>query len=304
MNEIPQIDQFNDPLRYRDGDLPEPQSSEITPYIPMGLRQTKISDIQSRSDLVRELAKQIPVNEYGLPQYYYRPDMLDKDLLLTYMEQQKADYVDKILQSAVYPISYGQGFPTQPDNNPVWGQMPWEDKEAYDAFTQYLELEGIRNLAAIISIKLDLLGVWFDTNYWFSRAKAYDVFKFAHHARVRENRIMKLENDHWVEGEKIFRKLVNAIGNKTAEELNNMEVDKLISSLERVTKIQNSAVGRSNTGRNSDGETPKVPSVEVVMRQVTGDQSQKVESDEFDASLLSDPEVLAQAQELIIKVNK
>lgn len=304
MSEHEVIDQFNDPVRYRDGELPEEKAPSLLPYIPFGLRQTKISDIQSRSDLIRELTRQIPLNEFGLPQYYYRPDLLDKDMLIDMMERQQASNVDHLLQAAIFQISYGQGFPTQLDGNPIWGQLPWESKDAYDAFTLYLEQEGIRNLAGISAIALDVLTTWFDTNYWASRAKAYDVFRAAHHARIRENRIMNLENSHWIEGEKIFGRLIQAFGNKSVDDLTAMDPDKLISALERVTRIQRSAVGLSQTGKGSGEETPKVSSVEVVMRNIAGEHVKPAESEDFDTSLLADPEVLSMSQDLIIKVTK
>lgn len=304
MSEHEVIDQFNDPAYYRDGELPEEKAPDIIPYIPFGLRQTKIQDIHSRSDLIRELTRQIPLNEFGLPQYYYRPDLLDKDMLIDMMEKQQVSNVDQLLQAAIFSISYSQGFPTQKDGNPIWGQMPWESKDAYDAFTLYLELEGIRNLAQINSVTLEVMLVWFDSNYWASRAKAYDVFKAAHHARIRENRIMSLENNHWVAGEKIFRQLVNAISNKSADDLAAMDPDKLIAALERVSRIQRSAVGLSQTGKGSGEETPKVSSVEVVMRNIAGTQFKSADNEDFDISLLSDPEVLSMSQDLIIKVTK
>jgi len=290
MTEQPRIDQED--------------ARDIAPYIPFGLRSTKISDITTRADLIRELTKQIPENEFGLPQYYYRPDMLDKDMILGSMERRETTFVDEILQSAVVRVSYSQGFPTLDDMTPVWGQMPWESKEAYDGFTVYLELGGIRSLDKVNHLALDLLAQWFHTNYWFSRAKSYDLYRSAHHSRLREQRIMTLNDTHWIEGEKILRRLTKAIGEKTDDELKQLDVDKLISSLEKVSKIQRAAVGLSSTGGREDSAGNKVTSVEIAMRNVSSNDAKPLEDDEFDISLLSDPEVLKEAQALIVKVNR
>jgi hypothetical protein len=304
MTEHPQIDQFNDPARFRDTDLPESVGQEVTPYLPFGLRTAKITDIESRSDLIKELSKQIPENEFGLPQYYYRPDMLDKDAILGSMQRREATFVDEMLQAAIVRVSYAQGFPTLDDSTPVWAQMPWESKESYDVFTQYLVLDGVRSLAQVNFLAPELVNELFHCNYWYTRAKSYDLYRSAHHSRLREQRIMSLNDNHWTEGDKIMRRLTKVIGELKDEELVAIGADKLIASLERVTRIQRSAVGLSSTGGRGDSEVNKVTSVEIAMRKVSSTETKPIENDEFDITLLSDPEVLKEAQALIVKVNR
>ena len=303
MNGPTMINMHEDPVRYRDGELSEGSAPSLVPYSPFSLRGARITDIKSRSDLVRELTKQIPVNEYGLPTYYYRPDLLDWTILCSSMERGDATFVDEMLQSAILPIWYTEGYPTIHKNTPVWGQMEWESKEAHQVFLQYADQAGIRTLHSIISTAPDLVDEYFHLNYWASRASSLDMFKAAHHARLREHRIMRLEDDHFIAGEKIFQRIVKAIENKTADQLQEMDVDKLISSLEKVSKLQRSAVGLSNNA-NSGAETPKATSVEVTMRQVSSENKQDIVNDAFDTSLLTSPELIEAAQELIIKVNK
>jgi hypothetical protein len=297
------IDMHNDPLRYRDGELPEDSPSMVpVPYVHRALGSVSIDDIETRSDLIKELTKHIPLNEFGLPQYYYRPDLLDVQVVCGSMKRGEATFVDEILQSAIVPLWFTQGFPSIGDDLPIWGCLPFESKEAHAAFLQYAELEGIRSLHMVTAFPPEQLREWFHLYYWTSRAKALDMFKTAHHARLREQRIMQLEDTHWVEGEKIFRKIAAAIGNKSQEDLDKMEIDKLISSLEKVSKIQRGAVRADVIAK--ENETPRNTSVEVIMRQTAEAEGKIVESNEFDMDLLQDPDVLEKAQELIIKVNK
>jgi hypothetical protein len=298
----PQIDMFQDPVRYREGELPEAENV-LVPYAPYPLRAAKIDDINSRSDLIRELTKQIPLNEFGLPTYYYRPDLLDYLMLVGSMERAEATFVDEMLQSAVVQVFYTQGFPTIGHYTPIWAQLDFETKEAHQAFLQYCDQAGVRQLSTMVSISQEQCEEWYHLNYWASRAKSLDLFKATHHARLREDRIMKLEDNHFIEGEKIFRKLTQAINNKTADELDKLDVDKLISSLERVTRIQRTAVGLSATG-GREAEAPKATSVEVTMRKIASEDQLEQHVEGFDASLLSSPELALAAQELIIKVNK
>lgn len=282
----------------------EAQFSQIpAPYVPYSLRGSKISDVNTRSDLIRELSKHIPENEYGLPQYYYRPDMLDKQVLIGSMERQEATFVDEMLQAAICQVNYDQGFPGLSDGTPVWGQLPWEGKESYDLFTMYLDQDGIRRIDRLNFEARELVVEYYNLNYWFTRAKSYDLFRAAHHSRLREQRIMNLEDNHWVEGERLVRRLFSAIGRKNDEELDKMEVDKLISSVERAVRIQRAAVGRGMNG-DREGDSPKATSVEIAMKTVATVVEKTEEQEEFDLTLLQNPELITMAQELIIKVNK
>jgi hypothetical protein len=298
------IDMHNDPVRYRDGELKDPEPKNLVPFTPFALRSTKIDDIQTRPELIKELTKQIPSNEFGLPQYYYRPDLLDVGVLTSSMKRGDATFVEEMLQAAVIPIWYTQGFPTIGDNCPAWGQLPFETKEAHQAFLAYAEQTGVRQIHRVDFVPIDLVTEWFHLYYWTSRAKSFDMFRVAHHARMREHRIMNLEDNHFVEGEKIFKRIAAAIGNKTEEELGTVEIDKLIIALERVSRLQRASVGLGTSPAATSGAAPKTTSVEFIMKEAAKREIKTVESEEFDVTLLQDPDLLRQAQELIIKVTK
>lgn len=299
-----QLNMFDDPVHYRDGELPERSDQSLVPFTPNALRSSRIDDIQTRSDLIRELGRHIPTNEYGLPTYIYRADLLDVSTIVGSMKRGESTYVDEMLSAAIIPIWYTQGYPTLKDETPLWGRLEHEPKEAHDAFLAYCELEGVRNFKVLIAWAPELLTEWFYLNFWSVRARAIDIFRAAHHARLRTQRIMSLEGNHFVEGEKIFKRLVKALEGKTEEQLKELDVDKLITSLEKVTKIQRSALGLGATPGVNGPTVPKATSVEVTLREAANHQVQTIETDEFDASLLQDTETLRKAQELIIRVNR
>lgn len=299
-----QISMFDDPVRFRDGELPESTDHTLVPYTHHALRSAKIDDIHTRADLIKELAKHIPTNEFGLPIYIYRADLLDVSTIISSMKRGDATFVDEMLSAAVVHIWYTQGFPTLKDETPLWGKLDYEAKESYDAFLAYAEQVGVRNLQACTAWPPEQLQEWFYLNFWMVRARALDIFKAAHHARLREHRIMSLEGNHFVEGERIFKRLVRAIEGKSDSELKELEIDKLINALEKVTKIQRASVGLGSTPGVKGAEIPKATSVEVTLREAANYEAKPLESDEFDATLLADPEIIRQAQELIIKVNR
>lgn len=56
--------------------------------LPFGpIRHIDPATIRSRADLVGQLAKRLPLNEYSLPQYLYRPDMLDTDTVIEVLQE-------------------------------------------------------------------------------------------------------------------------------------------------------------------------------------------------------------------------
>lgn len=296
------IDMFEDPARFREGDLPdidtrssseEPADDVQLPYVLRGLHVGEHPI--SRWQMIRELTRQIPLDEYNLPQYLYRSDVLAPSLLTNPKTAQD------LLNSAIIHITWDQGFPTVHQEDPLWARLPFEPENAFNAFLMYAAQSGIRQLNQITHESRDLLLEWYHLYYWAPRAKALDMFRAAHHYRLREKRILDLEDNHWIEGEKIMKRLQNAIANKTADQLAEMDIDKLISSMEKVAKIQRSAVGLATNGGERDA--PKATSVEVAIKQASEDGTQRrIEDDTLDPALFSDPETLAHAQDLIIKV--
>lgn len=308
---IMRIDQFEDPVRFREGDLPDylPDSlqPEVSPnegaaQLPYVLRAINVGERPlSRWELIRELTRQIPLDDYSLPQYLYRSDLLDPSTLLSSHVRAHPHFAQEMLDQAIVHVKWDQGFPTILREDPLWARLEFEPENAFRCFLEYASQEGIRSIHKIDHESRDLVLEWFHMYYWMPRAKALDMFRAAHHYRLRERRILDLEDNHWIEGEKIMKRLQNAISNKTEEQLLEMDVDKLISSMERIAKIQRSAVGLSTSG--GDQVQPKSTSVEVAIKNTTQEGPRKVEENLLDPALFEDPALLSAAQDLVIKVS-
>lgn len=280
----------------------EPIILAHVPSIPPSLRGVDLARVETRTDLMKDLTRVIPLNEYNLPLYIYRPDLVDIGMLLN---SDKADLteVGDMLNSAILHLDYSEGFPSI-NSFALWQQFPWESKEAYAAFLHYLDQPGARALHVIEAYTIELMTEYFHQNYWAFRALAFDMFKVAHHNRLRERRIMSTENLHFEESERVLKRVTQAIGQISDDDLAKVDPSSLVGMMERLTNIQRKAAGLSQAGGKDEEKGGKLQSVEVTMRKVAevNTPSRKAD-DSFDMdNLLSNPEAIDAAQDLIIKV--
>jgi hypothetical protein len=278
--------------------LPDP--SRIPPRLTP-VQRIIFSQIESRRDLMRELNQTLPLNEYNLPRFYYRADLLDYHQLA----EANGD-AEKLLDVAIVHLEYSHGYPTNRDGQPFWSQLSYETAEAYGAFADYLALPGVRAFSDLKAYPEGALSEWFHTYAWHFRAKAYDMFRATHHTRMRVNRIMTTEDDHFLESQKMFRVLAREFNNKSAEDYAEMSPGDIISALEKVAKLQRVSAGLPATGAPEPSKTQQPVSLEVQMRQIAKQEGiDHGEEEEIDTlELLQSPEALETAQELIIKVNR
>lgn len=280
--------------------------SEVS-HLPAVLRGLDVSKVETRTDFVRELNRTLPLNEYNLPIYVYRPDLLDPKLLTQSDRSAAKSMLADMLTNSITYLSYDHGFPTIIEDRPFWGQMPWESRDAFAGFLQYLDIPGARSLHKIPNITPDLLVEWFHQNCWSHRATAYDAFRVAHHARLREQRLMGVQDSQFRMTENLLAKVNKALEDKTDDDFKLLEFDKLVNSFDKLAKAQREVVGMSSGGGiGKDGLPLGGTSVEVVMRKVADSRGQikTINNDLVDMeALLADPAALESAQELIIKVN-
>lgn len=282
----------------------EAVSQPETSLLPAVLRGLDVSKVETRTDFVRELSRTLPLNEYNLPIYVYNPAFLDVRLLLSSERADAKHLLGDMLTNSITYLQYDHGFPTLKDDLPIWSQLPWESRTAFEGFLQYIELPGARGIHKIESIEPGLLKEWFHENLWAVRSSAYDAFLTAHHARLREKRIFTVQDDHFKKSERLLQKVTDALEAKTTEDMSGVDFDKLVGSFARLAKVQQEALG---IGSGKDGLPPASTNVEVIMRRAAASQGQvrKVDNDSVDMeALLNDPAALDAAQELIIKVNQ
>lgn len=321
-----QIDQLNNGTM----DNQSVHTGEVLPATTVATTGMGVSGAMSREDAFRQACQGTPTNDYGLPVFIYRPDLVPADIF-----QRSEDDRLGVLQSAMIDIIYDEGFPTFSDGTAFWSCMPFEPDDAYAAFKVYLEMgdkTGVRRLEDLY-FDLDAMNGTSATSLldgaarkaikdnfvfynWAARCKAYDLFRVAAHHKLRERRILSITDQHFLKAEALLGKLMSYFekedddGNlKWLEELNPKVA---MDMLDKLSKMQRTAVGLSAHGHSAgegDGGRAANADVSVVLRQIAaGAQDPNAasqSSSEGDLSvLLNDPEMAGMAQELIIKVGE
>src|SRR6185437_1996462 len=136
---------------------------------------------ETKVNVLREAARRLGTNSLGLPDGFYRPDLLPTDREVLERNRQRAkrrqgttpqsptqtasasinynpaDYEvdDDVLEMAYTPLEYDQGFPQLPDGRPFWEQMEFEPDDAFTAFQAYVAqgtvgVEGQRALHRLV----------------------------------------------------------------------------------------------------------------------------------------------------------
>ncbi len=261
----------------------------------------------SRGDVIEHLSRGIPSNEYGLPIFYVRSDLLDMHTALY-----KGALPQEDTDSAAELINYQEGYPTFTKGNPFWTQMPHEPRSDYLLFQNFLNLvesEGIRlmdSLATIENIPLERVRELHKEFYWSSRARAYDLFIVAAEAKKRQALTRKAENEHYAVAGTVLDKIIERINNEP-DLIDEMAVDDLFDLFEKMVKVQRLSLGL--TGQNASTLSPELhnpgQSVELVLRNLTKNSGL---TDEGSASiqdrltyLMQDENTALSAQELIIR---
>jgi hypothetical protein len=259
----------------------------------------------SRGDAIEHMSRSIPTNEYGLPLFYIRSDLLDLPSICHqgYIIQEDADAAAELL-------SYQDGYPTFKSGSPFWTQMPHEPHSTYILFQRYLdlaELEGIRlidTLARREGIPLDQIRQYFLEFFWSSRARSYDLFIVAAEAKKREVRTRKAENTHFEEAVALFDK-INA--RLTEDKLDELSGKELLDAIEQMVKIQRLSLGLTGQNASTTNKELHQPasSVEVIFRQLTKNAGRQQEGAETLqnrlALLMADEDTAMQVQELIVR---
>jgi hypothetical protein len=204
-------------------------------------------------------------------------------------------------------LDYHHSYPTLRNGEPFWNRFDHESADAYGAFAKYCEQPGIRSLHEIPSYQRDLMNEWYHLYCWGYRAQAYDLFKSTHHIRMRVNRIMNTENVHFLEAEKHFNRVTQALSTLSADDWQKVEPEKLVKVLDTLAKLQRVSAGLPALTALDESKAPKPMSVEVIARQVAqngGIQREENDEEGVQMEILRDPAILGMAQELIIKVTK
>jgi hypothetical protein len=310
-----------------------PQSSAYRPpmtsIVAGPLRNIQYSQVKDRTTLIEQLNKSIPRNEYNLPLYLYRADMLDYTLFQTLPSSEDAGFLQELLSSATVNISYTQGFPSFLNALPIWAKLDWEPETAYIAFTEYLEQQGVRSLHKMHGSSTHLSTVraspkdlydQFTQFYWGVRARAFDLYQAAHAQRARIDRVMSTQDNHYELSSNLLKKVVSRINSLEEDDWLEVGPKEAIDMVDKLTKIQRISVGLPATGPlPSKEQAPAVQSTEQQMLRLANSElsAEQIEQQLLDQAaaaandaasseeidLLRDrPDLVDEAQGLILKL--
>lgn len=264
----------------------------------------------SRIELLIQLQNNIVLNEFGLPNYLYKPDLLDFTLFQP-DENVLPNTLMEYLAAAQIQLYYHEGFPSLLDGTPLWGKLPFEAAIDFHLFQQYLKLPGARQLAATPTTSgahnISYLTSIYHLNYWKWRAAAHDALAIAHYQRQREQRILICEDTTFLRVEEAMDKLWSVFPDVNFGILA-ADPTAFVGVLDKLSKLQREVLGLQKGAQPQ----PQSQSVEVTMRRVTSDTAEanrmrdsKIgKSGLNDLSLLADPESAKTAQELILRLGQ
>lgn len=290
------------------------------------LRKLNPKKLNRTWQLIQQLNESIPLNKYGLPIYVYRPDMLDVHMFanaITGYQSQNTTAAssgssaddgpnivynitdcEECLEAATIELTYDEGFPVTPNGHLFWRKLEFESDEAYSAFVDFLEMGGARQISDMVGYKLDDLREYYHLYYWQWRVKAFDLYQIAHHQKLKLQRMLSTEDDHYQMSSKLLRRL-GAYLESAAFDDDSLTPEKAIGMMEKLVKIQRISAGLPANGEakeNNDANRRAPSSVNVLVQQLAQNGAPVETEVQTDVDqLLEDPSVVDMAQQLIIR---
>lgn len=260
----------------------------------------------TKADAIYILSKNIPHNEFKLPNFFYRSDLLP--FSLQGLTQEACDV-------AVVWLDFSEGYPTFNGGHIFWQQLPSEPYDAFLLFQRYLdqaEEVGLRQLQLFASennVKSERIYQLAKEYYWQERARAYDLFQVAAERKRREIRIRKAEGRHYAMAER-FMGLIQQKFEVGTEQLENllkeMSPDKAVDLLIKLAELQRLSLGLSKTGNQErQMDIAAIQTGADLMRDITqrsGQQDAGVGLTDSLAELLKDPHFAMRAQAVVLEV--
>jgi mannose/fructose/N-acetylgalactosamine-specific phosphotransferase system component IIB len=284
-------------------------STGVEVALPVALRGGDLDQINSRADLMALLTQNLPLNELGLPKIIYRADLLDWKLFQGGSPSgtdptERYRTMQQYLDCATLYLAYNEGFPALPTGEPLWARLPFEPEEHYSAFTDYCTIPGQRQVAKILKYPMDHVLQWFHEDYWSIRVKCYDMLNTIHAAKVREQRLLACEDSHYLKAEKLINKLEDHFAQLNWDSLHN-DPKAYVDVLEKLVKLQRLALGQGSQA--NEKKELKSETIEVTMRKMAAPNLLEDKNGDGGIDvrqLLRNPDALASAQELIIKMSR
>lgn len=283
---------------------PPPPEEDIEERIPFVLRNVSFERFTSQGQLIDAINKHVPQNEYHMPLFIYRPDFLIFDVIKGLMLDQnitnrwRAEQLEGILTNSIMHLKYAEGFPTDDNGRPIWERWEFETPDDHKMFMSYLEMGGSRAIHKMVAWPIEQVLETSRVNYWGLRVEAFDIYRVAHHERIKLHRALDVEDSHFNVAQSTIAKLSDYLKSITAEDLKELGLKGAVDAFEKLAKIQRLSVGLKD---RDSGEMLKTPSMTKIMQKLLRDEP-VVERRAEEVDLLKDSRMLDMAQELIIQV--
>lgn len=268
----------------------------------LGLQRILLPENATRATAIAQISQNIPQNEYGLPIYFYRSDMLPHDLSSLTQDDVDAAAVD---------LSYHEGYPTFGNGKIFWYQLPHEPMSEFFIFQKYLdqaESIGLRQLQLLSmeqNIGMDRIFDLSREYYWHERARAYDIFQIAADRKRREIASRKVQTKHQDAAAQVLAQILRKF--EDPDYINSLSPENAINALALLSKMERVSVGLASNGNagNQSIDPSAGASGAQLLKELTkslvGD-GDGLGVDNNLKALLQDPKFALNAQALVIQV--
>lgn len=253
-------------------------------------------------DAVHHISRDIPLNEYGLPTFFYRVDHLPYDL---------GQFTQNDADACVVELDYSEGYPTFNGGHLFWQQLPAEPMNDFLLFQRYVDqamelgLRQIQMLAMDQHIALEKVQELAKKYFWSARSRAYDLFQVAAERKRRELRARSLENNHYNMAAKLLEQLRPKL--EDPDVFDKLDARDMVEIMRLLINVQRVSSGLPQNG-NAGGvqlNPEAAMSGKELMDGVTANIKSAQEGGGIDGTLkklMEDPNFVLQAQGIVLKV--
>jgi len=167
-------------------------------------------------DVFIRLKQQARHDRYGFPTVMYQHGLIPPDLFERDLSAQQA-----IKQAASMPVSMRHRYPTVEGTEPIWSRLPGEPDAFFRAFRLYVTSHE-RVLSEVVDTFPDIspqtVLELFEFYYWDDRARAYDILRPAVAARLRDQRMISMEDDHYSAAQGVLQTALKELARRDSED--------------------------------------------------------------------------------------
>jgi hypothetical protein len=193
-----------------------------------------------------KLISTIPTDSNGFLTYFLNSTLIPSN----FMNRQE-DKRDNILKIAQIPISNLEGYPTIEFHKPIWNQLPHEPEVYFLAFRAYMQSPARSLEEALEKMPVGFTPYTLKESYvlffWKERSKAYDLYMPVAASRLRDQRLLSLEDNHYRLSDALLQTLTEEITHRSTAQngrpWSGLNATDIIKGLMSAAELQRTALG-------------------------------------------------------------